>query len=156
MGRYASNRQLKSQSYSIQLPQAGTAFNYGNPAVLGAIRFNVNTNSIQYYDAAGNWQTLAITNYYNVVKDSSATPQGGGLTLTTPTGTLTTFTMSYAYNSGQESNVLIFVGNIFQQPGVSYTFNGTTTVTFTTAPPLGQSVTILHNPNLLANYNSLA
>ena len=154
MGRFASNRQLKAQSYSIQLPQAGTAFPYGNPAVIGEIRYNLNTNSVQFYDGYG-WQNIAVTNFNNITKDSTSSPQGGGATLAAATGTLTTFTMSYAYNSGQESNVMIYVGNIYQQPGVSYTFNGTTTVTFTTAPPLGQTVTILHNP-LLANHNSIA
>jgi len=144
MGRYASNRQLKGQSYSVQLPQSGTAFNYGNPAVVGAIRYNLTTNKVEYFDAT-NWQTFAKVSNATIVKDSSATPQGGGLTLSTPNSVLTAFTMSYSYASGLESQVLVFLGGVFQNPGVAYTFNGTTTITFTSAPPTGQALVILHN-----------
>jgi hypothetical protein len=39
----------------------------------------------------------------------------------------------------------VFIGGVFQNPGVNYTFGGTTTATFTSPPPFGQAVVILHN-----------
>ena len=148
MGRFASNRQIKGQSYSIQLPQATTAFNYGNPAVIGSIRFVTDTNVVQYYDATNSiWQTFAKVGNATIKKDSSLTPLGGGATLSTPNSVLTTFTMSTSYASGSEAQVLVFLGGVYQNPGVAYTFSGTasTTVTFTSAPPTGQVLVILHN-----------
>jgi len=53
--------------------------------------------------------------------------------------------MGYSYTSGQEAQVIVYVGNVYQNPTVAYTFNGTTTITFTSPPPLGQTVVILHN-----------
>jgi hypothetical protein len=56
--------------------------------------------------------------------------------------------MSYAYNSGQESNVLVFVGGVQQKPVVNYTFNGTDSIALNPSNgTAGQTITILHNFN---------
>ena len=58
----------------------------------------------------------------------------------------TQFTMSKSYGSGSEANVLVFVGQVYHNPGIAYTFNGTTTVTFTSAPATGtNNILLLHN-----------
>lgn len=143
MGRFVSNRELKSQSYSIRLPQATSSFPYGNPSVSGEIRYNTTNNQIEYWDGSA-WQIIAKVGNSTIVKDSQGAASPGS-NLVAADGSRTTFTMSQSYTSGQEAQVLVYVGNIFQNPGVAYTFNGTTTITFTSPPPLGQTIIILHN-----------
>jgi len=139
MGRFAKNRELKDQGYAIRVPVGSSAVRSGSPSD-GLVRYNTDTNRFEFYYNS-NWYNVAKEGNSTIVKDS----QGSGSNLGAADGIIATFTMSYAYSAGQEAQVLVYVGNIFQNPGVAYTFNGTTTITFTTPPPLGQTVVILHN-----------
>lgn len=142
MGRFLKNREIESQGYSARMPFGSTSLRTGSP-VDGLFRFNTDTNRVEvYYNAV--WNTIAKVGVSQIVKDSQGAGSPGA-NLEAADGTRTTFTMSRSYTSGQETQVLIYVGNIFQNPGVAYTFNGTTTVTFTSPPPLGQTIIILHN-----------
>ena len=139
MGRFVNNRELHSQSYAFRMPYGSSAVRPAAP-VSGLFRFNTDTNLVEiYYNGA--WNSVAKVGSSTIVKDS----QGSGSNLAAADGSRTTFTMSYSYSAGQEAQVLIYVGNVFQNPGVAYTFDGSTTVTFTSAPPLGQTIVILHN-----------
>lgn len=141
MGRFVNNRELHSQSYAFRMPYGASAIRPSAP-VNGQFRFNTDTNVVEvYYNST--WNTLAKVGNATIIKDSQGNYTGSNLESTD--GTRTTFTMSQSYASGKEAQVLIYVGSIFQNPGVAYTFNGTTTVTFTSAPPLGQTIVILHN-----------
>lgn len=142
MGRFVKNREIESQSYSARMPFGPTALRTSTP-VNGLFRFNTDTNRMEvYYNAT--WNTMAKVGVVEIVKDSQgAAPPGANLE--SANGSRTTFTMSRSYTAGQETQVLVYVGNIFQNPGVAYTFNGTTTITFTSPPPLGQTIIILHN-----------
>jgi hypothetical protein len=71
---------------------------------------------------------------------------GGGITYTvdsfTGDGSTTVFTMSE-----QESNaqyITVFVGSIYQQPTTTYTVNGGYDITFTSAPPDGVPINVIH------------
>jgi len=142
MGRFLKNRDIESQGYSARLPVGPTALRTSSP-VSGLIRFNTDTNRVEvYYNSV--WNDLAKVGVSQIVKDSQGAGAPGS-NLEAADGTRTTFTMSKSYTAGQEAQVLIYVGNIFQNPGIAYTFNGTTTVTFTSPPPLGQTIIILHN-----------
>jgi hypothetical protein len=142
MGRFLKNRDIESQGYSARLPGGPTALRTSSP-VSGLIRFNTDTNRVEvYYNSV--WNDLAKVGVSQIVKDSQGAGAPGS-NLEAADGTRTTFTMSKSYTAGQEAQVLIYVGNIFQNPGIAYTFNGTTTVTFTSPPPLGQTIIILHN-----------
>ena len=139
MGRFIKNSELHSQGYSYRMPYGSSALRSFAP-VDGLFRFNTETTQVEvYYN--GVWNSIAKVGYSTIVKDS----QGAGSNLATADGSRTTFTMSYSYSAGQEAQVLIYVGNVFQNPGVAYTFDGTTTITFTSPPPLGQTIVILHN-----------
>ena len=142
MGRFLKNREIESQGYSARMPFGPTALRTSSP-VDGLFRFNTDNNRMEvYYNAT--WNTLAKVGIAQIVKDSQGAAAPGA-NLESADGSRTTFTMSKSYTAGQETQVLVYVGNIFQNPGVSYTFNGTTTVTFTSPPPLGQTIIILHN-----------
>jgi hypothetical protein len=43
-------------------------------------------------------------------------------------------------------DVVVFIGNIYQNPTVAYTVNGTT-ITFTSPPPLKNTIVVLHGLN---------
>lgn len=57
-------------------------------------------------------------------------------------GTTTDFTMSDPV--GKPEIIEVYVGNVRQEPGVAYTVNGTT-LTFTGAPALGETIYIVNN-----------
>jgi hypothetical protein len=142
MGRFLKNRELHSQSYAYRMPFGPSALRPGAP-VDGQFRYNTDTGRVEvYYN--NTWNTVAKVGSATIVKDSQGA-SAPGANLGSADGVISTFTMSKAYTSGQEAQVLVYVGNIFQNPGVAYTFNGTTTITFTSPPPLGQTIIILHN-----------
>jgi hypothetical protein len=53
--------------------------------------------------------------------------------------------MSYAYTAGQEAQVIAVVNNVIQNPGVGFTFDGSTNITFTATPTSSAPIYILHN-----------
>ena len=127
MGRFVKNRELDSQSYAYRMSYGASAIRPQSP-VDGQFRFNTDTNVVEvYYNST--WNSLAKVGNATIIKDSQGNYTGSNLE--SADGSRTTFTMSQSYNSGQEAQVLIYVGNIFQNPGVAYTFDGSTTVTFT-------------------------
>lgn len=142
MGRFVKNRALQSQGYSYRMPIGNTTLRMLDP-VDGLFRFNTDINQVEiYYN--GNWNSIAKVGVSQIVKDSQGAPSPGA-NLESANGTRTTFTMSKSYSAGNETQVLVYVGNIFQNPGVAYTFNGSNIITFTSPPPLGQTIIILHN-----------
>jgi len=123
----------KTASHAFALP-LGTNSIAPDSAVVGQTRWNTFTNRFEYYNGSS-WAATAHEGTVNIVKDSFS-----GNTVATQ------FTMSKSYSSGSEANVLVFVGQVYQNPGVAYTFNGTTTVTFTSAPATGtNNILLLHN-----------
>ena len=69
-------------------------------------------------------------------------------TFTTANATVNYGPMSYTYTSGQENNVLVFVGGVFQTPITNYTFQGNAYIALNpTSGTAGQSIVLLHNFN---------
>jgi len=133
MGRMIKNAGPKTASHAFALP-LGTNSIAPDSAVVGQTRWNTFTNRFEYYNGSS-WAATAHEGTVNIIKDSFS-----GNTVATQ------FTMSKSYSSGSEANVLVFVGQVYQNPGVAYTFNGTTTVTFTAAPATGtNNILLLHN-----------
>ena len=133
MGRFVKNFTLQpTGSYSVIIPNGTSSLGPEGP-VNGQFRYNSTTANMQAY-FGGAWKQLAVAGNSTILKDAF-----------TGDGSTTGFTMTYSYNSGQEAQALVFIGGVFQNPGVNYTFGGTTTATFTSPPPFGQAVVILHN-----------
>lgn len=134
MGRFARNRKLERDTAATAVrPPVGTSALRPTSPVPGLFRFNTDNTVMEVY-YSGVWNNLAREGVSTIVKDQFTGAIG-----------VTQFVMSYTYASGREAQVLVFVGGVFQVPGTAYTFNGTTTITFATAPPLGQTVVLLHN-----------
>ena len=131
MGRYIKNAELKSGSYSIRTPFAPAAVGPNAP-VDGLVRFNTTINKMQYY-SVGKWRNFAIEGQVELLKD---TYMADGVART-----FGPMTVSYAPN--EEIYMLVFVGNVSQNPGVAYTV-ANNMITFTGTPGDQQPVVILH------------
>ena len=131
MGYYVKNRVIPSGSSGAVLPSGTTAEQPANPAT-GMIRFNTQTGHVEIYNG-NTWQTLAVSGgvSVNYVVDSF-----------TGDGTLFAFNMSLPASTATQ--LIVFVGSIYQIPGVSYTVDGSLVITFTSPPPNGIPINIIH------------
>jgi hypothetical protein len=57
-------------------------------------------------------------------------------------GVQTDFTMSVAESTATQ--IMVFVGSIYQEPTTAYTVNGSVTLTFTSAPPNTVPINVIH------------
>jgi hypothetical protein len=113
----------------VVLPSGSTAQRPDDP-LFGLIRYNTDSGLIEYFNGT-------------IFVSLSA---GGGITYTvdsfTGDGSTTVFNMSE-----QESNaqyITVFVGSIYQQPTTTYTVDGGYDITFTSAPPIGVPINVIH------------
>jgi hypothetical protein len=128
MARYLKNDQIKTGSTAIQLPVGDTASRPVAP-VNGQIRFNSDTQRFEiYYNA---WLVLAITGQVAITKDTF-----------TGDGERVDFTLSQI--PANSRSILVFVGNVHQNPDDAFTLSNAI-ITFLTPPPPGQTVVIFHN-----------
>ena len=135
MGRFLKNTRIPSAGSGAILPAGGTALRPPT-AIRGDIRFNTDTNLVEvYYNST--WNSLTKIGAVNITKDTF-----------TGDSSQTIFTMSnnpapYAATPTDDNKVIVVVGNVFQNPSVAYTPLGNQ-ITFTSAPPFGQTVIVLH------------
>ena len=131
MGRYLKNTKFKSAGYVLGVPVGSPSLTTESP-VDGLMRYNSASNALEYF-SLGSWINVAHSGSA-VSKDTFV-----GTGLTAQFGPMT-----YAYLSGDEARVLVFVNTVFQNPGVDYLFNGTPTLTFNTTPPMDAVIIVLH------------
>ena len=131
MGRMLKNTLLRSASYAVRVPNSGSAYGPDSP-VDGLIRYNFSLNKMQYY-SIDRWINFAGEGRVVLEKDSF---MGDGTTREFGP-------MLYSYNTGEELSVLVFVGNVFQNPGVAYELVGNI-IRFTAPPNAAQPIIILH------------
>ena len=131
MGRYIKNTELKTGSYSIRPPYSSSAVGPNDP-VNGLIRYNTTVNKLQYY-VNSSWYNVAIEGPTKLIKDSFIGNSSDR-----------TFSpLSISYNPGDEIYMLVFIGNVFQNPGVAYTVLNDT-ITFTSTPDNLQPIVVIH------------
>ena len=127
MGRMAKNTEIKTGSTGIRIPTGTTAERPSTP-VTGQLRYNIDTSRFEFYDTG--WRDVSSRGFLSMTKDSFT---GDGSTLA--------FTMSTTPNAA--TGIPVYVGNVHQNPGVSYTISGTT-LTFSSAPPDTQTIEVYH------------
>lgn len=127
------NRQLETASYSVRMPIGSGVLAPDSP-VTGLYRYNNETGDVEVY-IDDRWRVVPtqVTNVQEVYKDTFV--GDGSSRIFGP--------LRYSYQTGQELLVLVFVGNVFQNPGVAYVLNGDQ-IEFTGAPPNGHSIIVLH------------
>jgi hypothetical protein len=130
------NTVIRTGSHAAGIPVGTSSVGPDSPTV-GQARWNTTTSRFEYYNGSA-WAATAHEGNVTIVKNSFSGNATLGNTIFGP--------MSYTYSSGQEAQVLVFVGQVYQNPGVAYTFNGTTNITFTSAPATGtNNILLLHN-----------
>lgn len=137
MGRLVKNPSMVENvgaAASTQIPGSATA----DPTLTndGQVRWNETTNVLEYYYNA-QWNTLIAAGLMTITKDSF-----------TGDAIEDEFTMSETVVTA--TDVLVFVGGVFQNPAVSYTVDGSTTITFTSAPPNLEAIVVMHGYNEVA------
>ena len=132
MGYYVKNRRLQSGSSGVVLPTGSSATRPDN-AAFGMIRYNTDTGLVEFYNGSM-WNSLST---------------GGSITYTvddfTGDGSTTVFTMSVAEDTATQ--LIVFVGSIYQDPATAYTVDGGYDITFTSAPPNTVPINVIHTTN---------
>jgi hypothetical protein len=138
MGRYVKNTQLIAGSHAMQIPIGSNSLGPVVP-VPGQIRFNTDSQHLEIY-YAGVWNQITRVGRVGLVFDAFS---GDGAT--------TVFTLSQSENS--ETDVLVTIGGVVQEPTTDYTVSGTQ-ITFSSAPPASGAfpnpVVVIHNLNSTA------
>lgn len=129
MGTFLKNRELQSGSTGIRIPTGSAATRPDSP-VFGMIRYNTDSGLVEFYNGTI-WASLSA---------------GGSVSYTvddfTGDGTTTVFVMSEA--ESDETQIMVFVGSIYQDPATAYTVDGGFNITFTSAPPDGIPINVIH------------
>jgi hypothetical protein len=133
MGYFVKNRQLQSGSSGVVLPTGSSANRPDFPA-FGMIRYNTESDGfIEFFNGSG-WAALST---------------GGSITYTVDdfvgNGVQTVFAMSVAESTATQ--LIVFVGSIYQDPATAYTVDGGYNITFTSAPPNTVPINVIHTTN---------
>lgn len=132
MPTFLKNRELQSASTGIRIPTGSSATRPDYP-VFGMIRYNTDIGFCEFYNGSI-WQNMGVGGIINYTVDDFV---GDGST--------TVFTMSIAQTDATQ--IIVFVGSIYQDPAVAYTVDGGFDITFTSAPPAGIPVNVIHSQN---------
>jgi hypothetical protein len=130
MGYFVKNRQLQSGSSGVVLPAGGSALRPQSPR-FGLMRYNTDIAAIEFFNGS-QYVQLAASGQIDYVVDSFV---GDGST--------TVFTMSVTASA--VTQIMVFVGSIYQDPLSSYTVDGGFDITFTSAPPDGEPISVIHS-----------
>lgn len=130
MGNYVKNRVLESGSSSVVVPAGSTAQRPTAP-VFGQFRFNIDSASLEFFNGSV-FLPLTAAGAVSYTVDSF-----------TGDGSTTVFTMSV--EQGLATQILVFVGSIYQDPTTAYTVDGGFDITFTSPPPSGEPISVIHS-----------
>lgn len=146
MGRYIKGTVIPTGDYASRLPLGGAALTPAN-SLDGQIRFNSDLNCVEaYYN--GSWNQISKVGKAEIVVDDLASPNG--ITYD--------FTMSIPETSA--TDVVVFIGGVYQNPGTSYTIapaspsKTTTKISFTSPPPAPNPPLSPNRINIIHNLNS--
>lgn len=130
MGYFVKNRRLQSGSTAVVLP-VGSASNRPDAPTFGMIRYNTDSASVEFYDGSV-WAALSAAGAISYTVDTFNAD-----------GSTVTFTMSEAEST--ETQIIVFIGSIYQDPATAYTVDGGLDITFTSAPPNGTVINVIHS-----------
>jgi len=132
MGYFVKDRILQSGSTGVTLP-TGNSANRPEYPTFGTIRYNTDIGLVEFYNGSI-WSSLSPSGSISYTVDDFV---GNGVQ--------TVFTMSSAESVA--TNIIVFVGSIYQDPATSYTVNGGYDITFTSAPPNTVPINVIHTTN---------
>lgn len=127
-GRLLKNPQPESDN--VVLPTGGTATRPASP-VAGSFRYNVDLGQLEYFNGTV-FNQVSAAGEVDIVVDEFT---GDGSTLS--------FSLSSTVTGINQ--VLVFVGNIYQQPSTYTITGGGDDITFTEAPPDNAAINVIQN-----------
>ena len=130
MGYFVKNRRLQSGSSGVVLPAGGSDLRPDAPA-FGMIRYNTDSGAVEYFNGTI-FQALGTAGAVSYTVDSF-----------TGDGSTTVFTMSVA--ESVTTQIIVFVGSIYQDPLTAYTLDGGYDITFTSPPSSGIPISVIHS-----------
>lgn len=129
-GYFVKNRTVPTADSSIIIPTGGTDVRPAAPKA-GSLRFNTDVGGLEFFNGS-TFQTVAAAGTATITVDSFT---GDGSTLT--------FAMSETADTDTE--VLVFVGSVYQAPTTVYSITGSgSDITFTEAVPDGMAINVVH------------
>lgn len=131
MGNFVKNRRLISGSSGIVIPTGSTAQRPDAPT-FGLIRYNTDTGFCEFFNGSI-FQNMGVG---GVVSYDVITATGDGSTVD--------YTLDFEYTD--PTQLIVFVGSIYQEPTVAYTVSSFT-LTFTSAPAAGIPINIIQTQN---------
>lgn len=130
MGYFLKNRRLDSASSGVVIPSGPSSVRPQAPT-FGLIRYNTELGAVEFFNGTA------------FVQLSTAGP----ITYTVDTfngdGSTTDFTMSV--EESQSTQIIVFIGSIYQDPTTAYTVDGSYNIHFTSAPPSGEPISVIHS-----------
>ena len=151
MGRFVKNPEL-TQGSSVEIPSVTTAQRPSGSN--GAIIYNTTTSTYQVYNGAA-WYNISEASRQKTITIDRF--QGDGTTTTFGNGAGSSIddssTATFSVGVSDATDIMVFVGGVYQVPTTNYSISGTgtsATITFGSAPPGndgatgGHIVTIVH------------
>jgi len=135
IGQFLKNRRT-GNSRQVVIP-SGPGSDRPDEPIFGSFRFNTTAGTLEVFDGSA-FKLLAIEGLTNVVVDDF-TGDGSTVVFGSMTNAVTSAT-----------DILVFVGGVYQIPTTNYTVDGSYDVTFTTAVPNNVPINIVHNLNSTA------
>jgi len=129
MGYFVKNRQLQSGSSGVVLPTGDSSQRPTNPA-FGLIRYNTDSSGFVEFFNGTQYVALSSGDVEYIVDNFVGN------------GVQTDFTMTVAESTATQ--IIVFVGSIYQEPATAYTVNGSVTLSFTSAPPNTVPINVIH------------
>ena len=130
MARLIKNTAITTGSTAIRVPFGSSSQRPVAP-VFGQFRYNTDIALLEFFDGV-TFQTISPSGSIVYTVDNF-----------TGDGSTTSFNMSQA--ESVEQQIIVFVGSIYQDPASAYTVNGTVTITFTSPPPSGEPISVIHS-----------
>jgi hypothetical protein len=129
------NTVFRSGSHALGVPTGTSSIGPDSP-VNGQTRFNTTTDRLEFYaniTGTPSWNAVAREGNVYIARDNF-----------TGNGVATQFwPLSTNWTSGQEQQVLVHAGTVYQIPVTNYTFNGTGNIIFSSAPSNLAAITII-------------
>jgi len=136
MGYFVKNRSQGISPVGTKIPDGSTADRpTGGMALAGIMRYNSDDNGLEYFNGTS-WNSLVVPGAVTIDVDKFLGNDND-----------TDFVLSYP--AGDEDQILVFVGGVFQEAITSYTVSGTA-ITFSIAPPNNVVVSVVHNIGKIA------
>lgn len=153
MGRYAKNPIIGDNAFGVTIPNVTTAQRPSGTS--GQVVFNTTTSTFQAYissawyniSSAAGEKTLTVDKFQG---DGTTTVFGSGKGNTLDGSTAATLSVTPT----DASDMIIFVGGVYQVPTTNYTYSGGE-ITFGSAPPANDGATNGHIISVIHNIHKL-